>query len=289
MVEEKPPRIDASDVTFRELSEDKAVEVFMKDGYTDYKKRSMRYKTLPRDSIFATAPATMFVAFLGETPVGVIGYGKYKNLLLDAGVHVRKEYRGRGLTGILVDKIIEEKGNKTYLVNISEPNIISTYRDRGFVDIDRTDLPEEILDELDMAGDLEQVQKYMQHLPERWMGILKFSAAMRPSQIKKPEEVELELDKDALAESCCQQAKLAFAEGFTKINDEMLEKYAGKPDFNARELNQLYDKVINALDTISCDDLRRLLREVLRFPHLQLIHSLTRDILKDWEECESGN
>tara|TARA_R100000988_G_C3973112_1_gene152551 strand:+ start:389 stop:922 length:534 start_codon:yes stop_codon:yes gene_type:complete len=173
MVEGKPPRIEASDITFRELSETKAVEVFMKDGYTDYRKRSMRYKTLPRDSIFATAPATMFVAFLGETPVGVIGYGKYKNLLLDAGVHVRKEYRGRGLTGILLDKMIKEKGNKTYLVNISNELIVPSYRNRGFVDIDRTNLPEEILEELDMAGDLEQVQKYMQHLPEKWMGILK--------------------------------------------------------------------------------------------------------------------
>ena len=32
MVEGKPPRIEASDITFRELSETKAVEVFMKDG-----------------------------------------------------------------------------------------------------------------------------------------------------------------------------------------------------------------------------------------------------------------
>jgi hypothetical protein len=100
---------------------------------------------------------------------------------------------------------------------------------------------------------------------------------------------EVELDRDALAESCCQQAKLAFAEGFTKINDEMSEKYAGKPDFKARELNRLYDNVINSLDTISCDGLKQLLRKVLQFPHLQLIHSLSRDILKDWEECESGN
>ena len=107
--------------------------------------------------------------------------------------------------------------------------------------------------------------------------------------VLKEQEVTVELDRDALALSCCQQAKLAFAEGFTKINDEMSEKYAGRPDFNARELNRLYDNVINHLDTTSCGSLRQLLRQVLQFPHLQLIHPLARDILKDWEECISGN
>tara|TARA_R100000734_G_C3313850_1_gene105277 strand:+ start:1550 stop:2050 length:501 start_codon:yes stop_codon:yes gene_type:complete len=153
-------RISPEDVTFKEMSEEEAVATFNKDGYFDYQKRRMRYKTLPRDSIFATAPATMFVAFIEEVPVGVIGYAKYKNLLLDAGVHVREEYRGKGLTSILLDKILEEKGNKTYLVNISNPNIIGSYRRKGFIDINRTKLPEEILEELDMAEDLEQVQKF---------------------------------------------------------------------------------------------------------------------------------
>ena len=171
--EDRPPRIKSEEVTFKRMSESKAVKTFVKDGYTGYRKRRMRFKTLSRDSIFATAPATMFVAYFEGRPVGVIGYAKYKNLLLDAGVHVREEYRGRGLTGILIDKIIEEKGNKTYLVNISNEQIINSYRRRGFVDIDRTNLPEEILEELDIASDLEQVQKYMQHLPEKWMGILK--------------------------------------------------------------------------------------------------------------------
>lgn len=156
-------RISPEDITFKEMSEEEAVATFNKDGYFEYQKRRMRYKTLPSDSIFATAPATMFVAFMGEVPIGVIGYAKYKNILLDAGVHIRKEYRGKGLTSILLDKIIKEKGNKTYLVNISNPNIINSYRRKGFIDIDKTKLPREILEELDMAKDLEQVQKFFQN------------------------------------------------------------------------------------------------------------------------------
>ena len=61
------------------------------------------------------------------------------------------------------NKIIKEKGNKTYLVNISNPNIINSYRRKGFIDIDKTKLPREILEELDMAKDLEQVQKFFQN------------------------------------------------------------------------------------------------------------------------------
>tara|TARA_R100000152_G_C6735849_1_gene160056 strand:+ start:540 stop:917 length:378 start_codon:yes stop_codon:yes gene_type:complete len=124
-----------------------------------------------------------------------------------------------------------------------------------------------------------------------WEDILKrqFTSAIRPSQIDKPEEMEIELDRDALAESCCQQAKLAFVERFTELNDEMSEKFAGQQDFDARELTRLYDNVINHLDTISCDNLRLLLRKALQVPRLQLLHPLARDILKDWEECESGN
>jgi len=252
----------------------------MKDGYTDYRKRSMRYKTLPRDSIFATAPATMFVAFLGETPVGVIGYGKYKNLLLDAGVHVRKEYRGRGLTGILLDKMIKEKGNKTYLVNVSNELIVPSYRNRGFVDIDRTNLPEEILEELDMAGDLEQVQKYMQHLPEKWMGILKFSAAMRPSQMNKPEEVEVELDKDALAESCCEQAKLDAYQAWIKSYEDVKLKIKGKMMGDKPDewwLEEIYNHTIEQ----TCYGLKDVIRQILKKD--------MQKVLDEWEECESGN
>ena len=299
MAEEKPPRIDASDVTFRELSEDKAVEVFMKDGYTEYQKRSMRYgKFLPANSIWAKTPATMFVAYFEGRPVGVIGYSRYKGLLLDAGVHVRKEYRGRGLGSILLDKIIKEKGKNTLLVNIANSDIINAYRKKGFIDMDKDNIPEELLEELNEVVDPEypdQVQKYMQHLPERWMRILKFSAAMRPSQIKKPEEVEVEveLDRDALAESCCEQAKLdvhnawikAFEDAKSKLKPG--QKYAGETDEWWRE--GIYNHTIEN----TCYGLKDVIREVLASHRThRVIRDLKKNIQKildEWEECEIGN
>ena len=88
MVKEK---FSASDITFKEMSEEKAVETFQDDGYFDYQKRNMRYgKFLSRDSIWANSPAKMFVEFFNETPVAVVGFSRYKGFLLDAGVHVRE-------------------------------------------------------------------------------------------------------------------------------------------------------------------------------------------------------
>ena len=104
-----PENFSAADISFKQMSEDKAVNAFQDDGYFDYQKRTMRYRSMSRDSSWATAPATMFVAYFQEKPVGVIGFSKHRGKLLGAGIHVRKEFRGRGLAGILVDKIIAEK------------------------------------------------------------------------------------------------------------------------------------------------------------------------------------
>ena len=92
-------KFSASDISFREMSEDEAVKVFQDDGYFDYQKRRMRYRSMSRDSSWATAPATMFVAYYENKPVGVIGFSNYKGRLLGAGIHVRNEFRGRGLAG----------------------------------------------------------------------------------------------------------------------------------------------------------------------------------------------
>ena len=283
--EDRQPRIQPKEVTFRRLSEKKAVEEFLKDGYTEYQKRSMRYgKFLSADSIWARAPAIMFVAYFEERPVAVIGYSRYRGLLLDAGVHVRRKYRGRGLGSILLDKIIEEKGNKTLLVNIANSDIIDSYRRKGFIDMDKDNIPEELLEELNEVDPAypDQVQKFLQHLPPRWMGILKFSAAMRPSQIDKPEEVEVELDTAALADSCCEQAKLNFIQAWQKIYDnyphvpETLEvlNYAMHEDYSCDELREIIKRIANTRNN---------------HPIIVGLKNDMQKVLDEWEECEGGN
>lgn len=163
----------ASDISFKQMSEEEAVNVFQDDGYFDYQKRAMRYRSISRDSSWATAPATMFVAYYEDKPVGVIGFSKYKGKLLGAGIHVREEFRGRGLSGILVDKIIAEKGSNTLYVNIANNKIASTYRGRGFGDMNINELPKESQQELEGLTYADQVQKWMIHKQASWFSILK--------------------------------------------------------------------------------------------------------------------
>ena len=100
------------DIKFKEMSEGEAVATFVKDGYDEYTKRSVRYgSNLSPDSEWAKAPAKMFVAFNNDKPVGVVGFSEYKNVLLGAGIHIRKDERGKGLFSILVDKVLSEKGS----------------------------------------------------------------------------------------------------------------------------------------------------------------------------------
>ena len=60
-----PENFSAADISFKQMSEDKAVNAFQDDGYFDYQKRTMRYRSMSRDSSWATAPATMFVGVKG--------------------------------------------------------------------------------------------------------------------------------------------------------------------------------------------------------------------------------
>ena len=171
-----PERITANEVTFREMSEEEAVKAFVEDGYDEYKKRTMRYgKYLPSDSIWATAPARMFVAFYEDKPVAVIGLAEFKNALLMAGTHVRREYRKRGLSQILVDKMLENKGSKTIYANPVSAAFGKKLRDSGFKDMKKETLPKEIQEELKGVNYPEQLQKWIKLDAPRWMEVLKWN------------------------------------------------------------------------------------------------------------------
>ena len=136
----------------------------------------MRYgKYLPPDSIWATAPAKMFVAFYQNKPVAVIGLATFKNALLMAGTHVRREYRGRGLSGILVDKMLENKGSKTIYANPVSIQFAKKLRDSGFKDMEKETLPKEIQEELEGVNYPEQLQKWIKLDSPKWMEVLKWN------------------------------------------------------------------------------------------------------------------
>ena len=72
----------------------------------------------------------MFVAFDGETPVAVCGIAKYKSVLLGAGIHTREGYKGKGLFGLCVQKVLSEKGSKTLYINVANQEKFSR---NGFI------------------------------------------------------------------------------------------------------------------------------------------------------------
>lgn len=163
----------AADITFKEMSEEDAVATFQKDGYFDYMKRSMRYRRMSPESKWAKLPARMFVAFYQDTPVGVWGFVPYNKFLLGAGMHVRKEYRNRGLSDIMLDHGLREKGSKTLLINIVNPKISSVFRRKGFRDMDKENLPEELLSEIKGLEFIDQVQKWVYASVAEWEQTLK--------------------------------------------------------------------------------------------------------------------
>lgn len=165
---------------WKTMSEEEAVKAFEDDGYFEYQKRTMRYgDKLPANSIWATAPATMFVLFSEDTPVGVIGFSKYKNVLLMAGTHIRKECRGRNLPSswkglivkALISKLLEKKGNKTLYGNAVNLNFAKHMRDMGFIDMDKESLPIEIQQELEGLTFPDQLQKWMK-ISDEWFNMV---------------------------------------------------------------------------------------------------------------------
>lgn len=156
------------ELTFKEMSEEEAVKAFQQDGYFDYAKRAMRYKQISPESKWARQPATMFVAYHNDVPVGVAGFSRFGKFLLGAGMHVRKEYRGKGIGAMLVDKVLSEKGGKTLLINIANPNLVNLYRRKGFIDMEKETLPEELLQPIEGKEFADQVQKWVLHRMSSW-------------------------------------------------------------------------------------------------------------------------
>ena len=167
-------KITAGEITFEQMSEEQAVKTFQEDAYFEYNKRRVRYgDSLPPNSIWATIPATMFVAFYKGTPVGIVGFSRYKGVLLGAGVHIRREYRGRGLLDILIDKAIKEKRSRTLYINIANQRIANNYRAKGFKDMNKDELPEDVKQELGDIRYTDQVQKLLSHSSPKWQQVLK--------------------------------------------------------------------------------------------------------------------
>jgi hypothetical protein len=159
-------RFSEDDIEFEEMSEDEAVATFVKDGYDKYVKRSARYgSNLSPDSEWAKSPAKMFVAFYEDTPVGVMGFSEYKGVLLGAGIHIREGYRKEdgygGLFSILVKKILSEKGSKTLYINVAKEGLGAAFRAKGFKDMEKDELPQDIQEDLQGTKYSDQVQKWM--------------------------------------------------------------------------------------------------------------------------------
>ena len=192
MAKEIPAKFEAKDITFKSMNESEASKEFVEDGYNEYQKRSMRYgPNLPKDSIWATSPATMFVAYYEDTPVGVVGFSTYKKVLLGAGIHIRKEYRRKGLADILIKKFLSEKGNKTLYANMTNPKAAELYRNAGFKDMKVESLPKEIQEELKGTNYSDQLQKFLV-FESGWWGVVKEPTIINdffsPSGIAKGEK-----------------------------------------------------------------------------------------------------
>jgi len=193
MAENEPTRLESKDIIFKKMSEDEASKKFLDDGYTEFQKRSIRYgPNLSKDSIWATAPATMFMAYYKNKPIAVIGFSKYKKALLGAGIHIRKGYRKsdgyEGLADILLDKLLKEKGGKTLYINLTNPRAAELYRNAGFKDMKVESLPKEIQEELEGTNYNDQVQKFLV-LESEWWGVVKeptiINGFLSPSGIAK--------------------------------------------------------------------------------------------------------
>lgn len=100
--------------------------------------------------------------------------------------------------------------------------------------------------------------------------------------VPKEEEVEIELDMGALAESCCEQAKLSFIQ-------LMMETHEAHP---LPDNDQLIDVLLDEGHNITCDEYRTLMQDMTQRPaHGPIIRGLQRglqQILEEWEECEGG-
>ena len=176
---EQSSKYTIDELYFEEMTEDEAVARFKEEGYDRYKKRIDRYKTIPKDGPFATKPAKMFMVFNKEThkPMGVVGFSIYNSdLLLGAGLHVRKDERGKGLAGHLADKLIQEKGGRTLIAVFVSGEALHAYTNRGFKSVEMNYLPEDVQHSIGqaMASDkyLDTLEKFLM-LKDGWFLMLK--------------------------------------------------------------------------------------------------------------------
>lgn len=164
------------EIYFKTMSEQQAIKVFRDDGYNGFKARSDRYRNTPSDGEFANAPSIHHVAFEEGTtkPIGVVGYAPYKQFLLGAGIHVRDDARNRGLMKILFREMIKRKGNKKLIVNFSSKAAMKHYRTEGFRQLDESELPDELIDEISIGaanGNIGSLEKYYVHTSTWWAAI----------------------------------------------------------------------------------------------------------------------
>jgi len=227
---EKSETYSDDDITFKTMSEEKAVKTFQDDGYFDYEKRSMRYgPNLSRDSKWATAPAEMFVAFDGETPVAVCGIAKYKGALLGAGIHTRDEYKGRGLFGLCVKKVLSEKSGTIY-INVANPNLVDSFRRRGFTDMQTSELPEDIQEELKGTKYEDQVQKWLKsNNTTGWFDMVKSNVIAK----KKKSKADIWWIRRGVL---IMQDKIPFAVTKDKDGNDLYVKYSNLGRDNKREV-----------------------------------------------------
>ena len=155
-------------LTVRILTENEAWKNFLDDGYGEYKPRRIRYNKpnmLPLQSLWASLPATMIQAFIDDTPVGVIGAAPWGNYALGAGIHVRQEYQGNGISFYLIQRLIEHFSEFTLLVNIANPRVLQGYLRSGFDNIESYSLPDELADEVHQRSTFPVVAQ-LQRKPE---------------------------------------------------------------------------------------------------------------------------
>ena len=248
-------RFTANDISFQEMSEEDAVKTFQEDGYFDYQKRRMRFRTLSPDSIWATSPARMFVAFFENRPVGVVGFSQYKGALLGAGVHTRKDFRGRGLLDILIDKAIQEKGSKTLYINIANSGIIDKYRGKGFKDMNVEELPEEVQSEIEGLTFSDQVQKWIHHTSE-WKSILKKVSDYERAIAQQHAPREMERGKARYI--------IAYQMAYNK-NDK---RVPSKEQIREEMENVTETQIVRFLTTKFKKDVKYKLHELIMFPEL---------------------
>ena len=138
-----------------------------------------------------------------------------------------------------------------------------------------------------------------------WEDILKYMQL-----IPKEEEVEIELDNEALGESCCGQAKLDYITSMVEMFQEKLDKAiedtnklinaatAGpKKDKankmfaevkeNQKEIQGMIVELEQTIEGAPCNEFRIFLRNMASLPNHPET-KIAKEILKDWKECE-GN